>query len=86
MTKVFINEIHYENIGRDVEEGIEIAGPAGTNLEGWGLYLYLFILFKSYIFEFGSLFQYCIDFYIYLMDVANLSIIFQYLSSTHRGS
>ncbi len=34
-TTVFINEIHYDNAGADLNEGIEIAGPAGTNLTGW---------------------------------------------------
>jgi hypothetical protein len=34
-TTVFINEIHYDNNGTDVNEGVEIAGPAGTNLTGW---------------------------------------------------
>ena len=29
---VFINEVHYDNSGVDVEEGVEIAGPAGTGL------------------------------------------------------
>jgi hypothetical protein len=28
----WINEIHYDNSGGDVNEGVEIAGPAGTNL------------------------------------------------------
>ena len=37
---VFINEIHYDNSGGDIGEGIEIAGPAGTNLTGWSLALY----------------------------------------------
>ncbi|MEO8069634.1 MAG: lamin tail domain-containing protein [Flavobacteriales bacterium] len=32
---VFINEIHYDNTGADAGEGVEIAGPAGTNLAGW---------------------------------------------------
>ena len=36
----FINEIHYENIGKDTDEAIEIAGPAGTDLSGWALALY----------------------------------------------
>jgi len=31
---VFINEIHYDNIGTDAGEAIEIAGPAGTDLTG----------------------------------------------------
>ena len=36
----FINEIHYDNIGKDTGEAIEVAGPAGTNLSGWALALY----------------------------------------------
>jgi hypothetical protein len=39
-TPVFINEIHYDNVGTDSGEAIEIAGPAGTNLSGWSLVLY----------------------------------------------
>jgi len=37
---VFINEIHYDNVGADVGEAIEIAGPAGTDLSDWMLVLY----------------------------------------------
>jgi len=37
---VFINEIHYDNIGTDAGEAIEIAGPAGTDLTGWSVVLY----------------------------------------------
>jgi len=37
---VFINEIHYANIGIDKYEGVEIAGPAGTNLKGWSVHFY----------------------------------------------
>ncbi|MBP6722148.1 MAG: T9SS type A sorting domain-containing protein [Bacteroidia bacterium] len=37
---VFINEIHYDNTGADVGEGVEIAGPAGTNLACFRIYLY----------------------------------------------
>ena len=37
---VFINEIHYDNSGADTGEGIEIAGPAGTDLSGWSIVLY----------------------------------------------
>ncbi|WP_109098845.1 DUF5689 domain-containing protein [Aquimarina sp. AU58] len=37
---VFINEIHYDNASTDVEEAIEIAGPAGTDLSGWSIVLY----------------------------------------------
>ncbi len=32
---LWINEIHYDNDGDDVGEGIEIAGPDGTRLDGW---------------------------------------------------
>jgi len=39
-TSIFINEIHYDNHGGDVDEGIEIAGPAGTNLTDWSIVLY----------------------------------------------
>jgi hypothetical protein len=31
----WINEIHYDNTGGDVGEGLEIAGPAGIDLAGW---------------------------------------------------
>jgi hypothetical protein len=37
---IFINEIHYDNSGADINEGIEIAGPAGSDLTGWSLVLY----------------------------------------------
>lgn len=37
---VFINEIHYDNVGIDVGEAIEIAGSAGTDLAGWSIVLY----------------------------------------------
>jgi hypothetical protein len=37
---VFINELHYDNNGADVDEGVEIAGPTGTSLAGWSLVLY----------------------------------------------
>ena len=39
-TTVFINEIHYDNSSTDINEGIEIAGPPGTDLTGWNLVLY----------------------------------------------
>ena len=39
-TTVFINEIHYDNVGTDAGEAIEIAGPAGTDLTGWSVVLY----------------------------------------------
>ncbi len=39
-TSVFINEFHYDNDGSDINEGIEIAGPSGTDLMDWSLVLY----------------------------------------------
>lgn len=39
-TAVFINELHYDNSGSDVGEGVEIAGPAGSDLNGWSVVLY----------------------------------------------
>ena len=35
-----INEIHYDNVGVDVGEAIEIEGPAGASIEGFSLVLY----------------------------------------------
>lgn len=37
---VFINEIHYDNTGGDLNEGVEIAGPAGTDVSGYVLEFY----------------------------------------------
>lgn len=37
---VFINEFHYDNASTDVDEGIEIAGPAGTDLDCYQIVLY----------------------------------------------
>ena len=37
---VFINEIHYDNDGIDLDEGIEIVASAGTNLDDWQLLFY----------------------------------------------
>ena len=37
---IFINEIHYDNAGSDLEEGFEIAGPANADLQGWKVILY----------------------------------------------
>ena len=34
-TPVFINEFHYDNDGADAGEFVEVAGPAGTSLNGW---------------------------------------------------
>lgn len=39
-SSVFINEFHYDNLGTDTGEAIEIAGPAGQNLADWELVLY----------------------------------------------
>lgn len=39
-TPVYVNEIHYDNAGADLNEAIEVAGPAGTNLSSYLLYLY----------------------------------------------
>ncbi|HMX41314.1 MAG TPA: hypothetical protein PKD78_13340, partial [Saprospiraceae bacterium] len=36
----WINEMHYDNAGADVGEFFEIAGPAGTNLAEYTLFLY----------------------------------------------
>ena len=38
--EIWINEFHYDNIGTDVGEFIEIAGPAGTDLSLYSLELY----------------------------------------------
>ena len=38
--EIFINEIHYDNVGTDVGEAVEIAGPAGTSVSGWSVVLY----------------------------------------------
>lgn len=37
---VWINEIHYDNAGADVDEGVEVAGIAGTDLSCYALMLY----------------------------------------------
>ncbi|MCF4102703.1 DUF5689 domain-containing protein [Gillisia sp. M10.2A] len=38
--EVFINELHYDNASSDVNEGVEIAGPAGTDLSTYSLIFY----------------------------------------------
>lgn len=38
--RVWINEIHYDNVGTDSGEFIEVAGSAGTNLANYSLVLY----------------------------------------------
>src|SRR5262249_47651673 len=37
---VRFSELHYDNAGTDVNEAIEIEGPAGTDLTGWSVVLY----------------------------------------------
>jgi hypothetical protein len=39
-TPLFINEIHYDNAGGDANEGVELAGPAGTDVTGWKVIFY----------------------------------------------
>ncbi len=39
-TSVFINELHYDNAGRDVNEAVELAGVVGTDLTDWQLLFY----------------------------------------------
>lgn len=36
----FISEIHYDNVGADVNESIAVTGPGGLDLSGWRLDLY----------------------------------------------
>lgn len=36
----WINEIHYDNDGKDSDEFVEIAGPSGLSLDGWRLVAY----------------------------------------------
>lgn len=36
----WVNEIHYDDVGADNDEGFEIAGPAGTDLSGWSMVFY----------------------------------------------
>jgi predicted ribosomally synthesized peptide with SipW-like signal peptide len=36
----WINEIHYDNVSTDSNEGVEIAGKAGTDLTGWKIVFY----------------------------------------------
>ena len=34
------SELHYDNVGTDAGEAIEVEGPAGTDLAGWSIVLY----------------------------------------------
>jgi DNA/RNA endonuclease G (NUC1)/polyhydroxyalkanoate synthesis regulator phasin len=40
LSEVRFSELHYDNLGTDVNEAIEIEGPAGTDLTGWSVVLY----------------------------------------------
>ncbi|MFM8566118.1 MAG: DNA/RNA non-specific endonuclease [Gemmatimonadota bacterium] len=40
LPSVRISEFHYDNVGTDVNEAIEVEGPAGTDLAGWTIVLY----------------------------------------------
>ena len=37
---VYLSEIHYDNVGTDADEKIEITGPAGADVSGWQIVLY----------------------------------------------
>jgi DNA/RNA endonuclease G (NUC1) len=37
---VRVSEFHYDNVGTDADEKIEVSGPAGTDLTGWTVVLY----------------------------------------------
>jgi hypothetical protein len=37
---VWINEFHYDNVGNDTNEGVEVAGRAGISLSGYRLVFY----------------------------------------------
>ncbi|MEL6821097.1 MAG: FlgD immunoglobulin-like domain containing protein, partial [Calditrichota bacterium] len=39
-TPVFVNELHYDNVSGDLNEAVEVAGPAGTSINGWSIVLY----------------------------------------------
>lgn len=39
-TDVWINELHYDNNGSDINEAVELAGVAGIDLSGWQLVAY----------------------------------------------
>lgn len=40
ITSVFINELHYDNLGSDTNEFIELVGLDQTDISGWSLVLY----------------------------------------------
>jgi len=37
---VFISEFHYDNVGTDVQEGVELTASSGTDLSCYKLYFY----------------------------------------------
>lgn len=39
-SRIFVNELHYDNLSTDVNEGVEVAGTAGTDLAGWAIAVY----------------------------------------------
>lgn len=40
IANIWINEIHYDDVGTDIGEAVEVAGVAGTDLTGWRLVFY----------------------------------------------
>src|SRR5215207_50997 len=40
LPSVYLSELHYDNVGTDADERIEINAPAGTDLTGWQVVLY----------------------------------------------
>lgn len=37
---VGINELHYDNAGADINEGVELVGPSGFAIDDWSLHFY----------------------------------------------
>jgi hypothetical protein len=33
----WINELHYDNVNKDADEFVEVAGPTGASLDGWSV-------------------------------------------------
>ncbi|HUQ09404.1 MAG TPA: DNA/RNA non-specific endonuclease [Steroidobacteraceae bacterium] len=46
--QVRISEIHYDNVGTDSGEAVEVSAPAGTDLTGWSVVLYNGVNGQSY--------------------------------------
>lgn len=53
---IFINEVHYRNAGDDIDEGIEIAGPANKDLSSYDLILYEFLADSGLVYKVEKLF------------------------------